>query len=87
MSRTQETYFEKIAVKASGTQTGVKTSISSFFSHCMEKGIGDPLISMKKSEENCFDLFQGWYEYTIKRKSWVKDEKLFLLCLKITAKH
>ena len=60
MSRTQETYFEKIAVKASGTQTGVKTSISSFFSHCMEKGIGDPLVLMKKSEENCFDLLQGW---------------------------
>ena len=60
MLRTQETYFEKIAVKASGTQTGVKTSISSFLSHCMEKGIGDPLISMKKSEENCYDLLQGW---------------------------
>jgi len=52
--RTQETYFEKIAVKAQGTQTGIKTSISLFFSYCMEKGIGDPLLLMKKSEENCF---------------------------------
>lgn len=58
--RTQETYFDKIAVKASGTQIGTKTSVSSFLSHCMEKGIGNPLVFMKKSEENCFDLLQGW---------------------------
>ena len=60
MLRTQESYFEKISVKASGTQKGTKTSIISFFSYCMEKGIENPLVFMKKSEENCFDLLQGW---------------------------
>ena len=66
MLRTQETYFEKIAVRAQGTQTGIKTSIGLFFSYCMEKGIGDPLLFMKKSEENCFDLLQGWINFKTK---------------------
>ncbi len=56
--RTEDTYYEKISIKAIGTQLGIKQSINSFFSYCMEKGIGDPLIYMKKSEENCFDLLQ-----------------------------
>jgi len=46
--RTQETYLERIYVKAPGTQEGIKRSISSFFSYCMEKGIGDSIKNMKK---------------------------------------
>jgi len=65
--RTQESYYEKIAVKAPGTQIGIKHSIISFFSYCMEKGLGDPLIVMKKSEENCYDLLQGWINWNSKR--------------------
>jgi len=60
--RTQETYFEKIAVKAQGTQTGIKTSIGLFFSYCMERGIGDPLLLMKKSFKT---------KFTSKRKAYV----------------
>jgi len=61
--RTEDTYYEKISIKAIGTQLGIKQSINSFFSYCMEKGIGDPLIYMKKSEENCFDLLQSWINW------------------------
>ncbi|MBI3842644.1 MAG: site-specific integrase [Thaumarchaeota archaeon] len=60
MLRTQESYFEKISTQAIGTQRGIKQTISSFFSYCMEKGMGDPILLMKKSEEDCLDLLQGW---------------------------
>jgi len=65
--RTEETYYEKIAIRAPATQIGIKQSINSFFSYCMEKGMGDPLLNMKKSEENCFDLLQAWINWNYKR--------------------
>lgn len=51
-----------------GTQRGIRQTISSFFSYCMEKGIGDPILFMKKSEENCFDLLQGWINWNAQRR-------------------
>lgn len=67
MLRTQDTYFEKVSTMAPGTQAGIRQSISSFISYCMEKGIGDPILLMKKSEENCFDVLQGWINSNIQR--------------------
>lgn len=60
MLRTAESYYEKILTRAPGTQLGIRHSISSFLSFCMERGIGNPLQLMKKSEENCYDLLQSW---------------------------
>lgn len=68
MLRTQESYFEKVSTQAIGTQRGIKQTISEFFSYCMEKGIGDPILLMKKSEENCFDLLQGWINWNAQRQ-------------------
>ncbi len=68
MLRTQESYFEKISTQAGGTQRGIKQTTNEFSSYCMEKGIGDPISLMKKSEENCFDLLQGWINYNAKRQ-------------------
>ena len=45
--RTQDTYYERNSLKAHGTQLGIKQSIISFFSYCMEKGIGLFVVSRK----------------------------------------
>jgi len=68
MLRTQESYFEKISTQAIGTQRGIRQTITEFSSYSMEKGIGDPILLMKKSEENCFDLLQGWINWNAQRQ-------------------
>jgi len=68
MLRTQGSYLEKISTQATGTQRGIRQTISEFSSYSMEKGIGDPILLMKKSEENCFDLLQGWINWNAQRQ-------------------
>ncbi len=51
MLRSLETYSEKISTLAPETQIGIKQTVNFFFSYCMEKGIGDPILFMKKSEK------------------------------------
>ncbi|MCH8324461.1 MAG: tyrosine-type recombinase/integrase [Thaumarchaeota archaeon] len=67
MLRTIETYYEKTSTLAPGTQIGIKQVVNSFFSYCMEKGIGDPIPFMKKSENDCFDLLQDWINWNTNR--------------------